>query len=62
MDDRTSDASANSMAGSQEDFRSTLIDLDGTCIVTGDIAEDCEASRCLPHSKGDQVHFSFGFG
>ncbi|KIM74517.1 hypothetical protein PILCRDRAFT_828215 [Piloderma croceum F 1598] len=42
------------MATSQMDFRLVLIDRDGSCVVTGDIADDCDASHCLPHTKGDQ--------
>lgn len=26
---------------------------DKTCVVTGDVAENCDASHCLPHVKGD---------
>ena len=55
--DRTSDI--DSVARSQQDFKQALIARDGTCIITGENADDCDASHCLPHSKGDQVHFSF---
>jgi len=34
---------------------------DVTCVVTGDVAENCDASHCLPHMRGDDVRLSFDF-
>ncbi|KAF8798393.1 hypothetical protein BYT27DRAFT_7018030, partial [Phlegmacium glaucopus] len=51
--DRVSDAWSHTHT-SQEDFRAALIERDGTCVVTGESAVDCDASHCLPHSKGDE--------
>lgn len=40
---------------SQADFRAAIVERDGTCVVTDESAEDCDASHCLPHAKGDEV-------
>jgi hypothetical protein len=48
-------------ATSQDDFRAALIQHDITCVVTGDVAESCDASQYLPHAKVDGVHLSFDF-
>ena len=58
VDGRTSDAWTHSHT-SQAEFRSTIVERDGTCVVTGDLAEDCDASHCLPYTKGDEVLFNF---
>ena len=53
MGDRTSDASA--LSERRRDFRERIIARDGTCVITGDLADNCTACHILPHSKGDDV-------
>lgn len=57
INDRISDAWTYTHT-SQADFKTALIERDGTCVVTGESPEDCDASHCLPYSKGDKVHSS----
>lgn len=35
-------------------IRTAIVERDGTCVVTGVSAEDCDASHCLPYSKDVQ--------
>ena len=51
MDDRTSDASYNSI--SWGNFRQRVTDHDGTCVMTGSTI--VTACHIIPHSKGHQV-------
>ncbi|KAJ7764268.1 hypothetical protein B0H16DRAFT_1526560 [Mycena metata] len=51
LDDRTSNAS--DLTARRADFRSNVIDRDGTCIVSGDAALNCTPCHILPHIKGD---------
>lgn len=53
IDDRTLDASDLSERGA--DFRARIVDRDGTCVCTGELAEHSIACHIIPHSKGDDV-------
>ena len=52
-DDRTSIAS--NLTIRRRDFRANVVERDGTCVLTGEIAEFCTACHILPHSKGSNV-------
>ena len=54
VNDRVSDNWTQSHM-SQAEFWSTIIERDKTCVETGLSARDCDASHCLPQSKGDEV-------
>jgi hypothetical protein len=41
-------------------LESGIQERDGTCVVTGESAEDCDASHCLPHAKGDELRSYIG--
>ncbi|KAF8815106.1 hypothetical protein BYT27DRAFT_7199581 [Phlegmacium glaucopus] len=51
IDDRTSNASNLSIC--RADFRSRIIERDGTCVCTGELPRDCNACHIIPHSKGN---------
>ena len=40
---------------SQAPFKSAVIARDGSCVFSNFCATDCDAARCLPYSKGDEV-------
>ena len=51
IDDRTSNASE--LSDRRVGFRESIVERDGTCVCTGDLAENCDACHILPHSKGN---------
>ena len=53
LDNRTSDASG--LSEQRADFRKGVINRDGTCVMTGEHAFNCDACHIIPHSKGDSV-------
>jgi hypothetical protein len=58
LDDRTSDGNISEMSRMttrREVFRTNVIERDGTCVITGDIALNCNACHILPHAKGNDV-------
>ncbi|KIL59038.1 hypothetical protein M378DRAFT_15139 [Amanita muscaria Koide BX008] len=59
MDDRTSDArwddsysDESYLTNRRRDFSESVVARDGTCVITGDIEQNCIACHILPHSKG----------
>ena len=53
MDERTSNVS--SLTTHRATFRGDAIERDGTCVMTGDLAYNCDACHILPHAKGNDV-------
>lgn len=45
----------NILDSTDSEFRDKLVDRDGTCPSTGEIAWLCNACHIIPHSKGDNV-------
>ena len=54
-DDRTSNASDLTIRRSDSDFRTDVVERDGTCVMTNDIVRLCTACHILPHAKGSNV-------
>ncbi|KAF8345413.1 hypothetical protein F5887DRAFT_1192054 [Amanita rubescens] len=50
VDDRTSITS--NLTIRRRDFRTNVVERDGTCVITDDIDEYCTACHILPHAKG----------
>ncbi|KAF8692316.1 hypothetical protein AX14_002594 [Amanita brunnescens Koide BX004] len=50
MDDRTSNTS--NLTTRRNDFRTNLIERDGICVISDDIASNCDGCHIIPHAKG----------
>jgi hypothetical protein len=57
IDDRTSVAHSQAST-TQVQFTHNIATRDGTCILTGEPPEDCQACHFIPHAKGDDVCIS----
>ena len=49
-------STANTMR--RENFRRGIVARDGHCLVTGELAEICQATHLIPFRKGDEVPLS----
>ena len=52
---KTRIGTSSSQTSRQENFRDDIISRDGSCVLTGGNALDCDATHLLPHSKGNDV-------
>jgi hypothetical protein len=53
MDDRTSNAS--NLTARRNDFATNVIERDGACVITDELASNCAACHIIPHAKGSDV-------
>lgn len=55
VNDRASVTSNSKLTICQRNFRTNVIERDGTCVITDDLEEYCTACHILPHAKGSNV-------
>ena len=54
LNERVTTSSATTARRSRR-FREQIVERDGSCVITGEAAEHCDAAHLIPRGKGNEV-------